>query len=318
MGPRLHSRLQPPNLFSNRCTDMGQIIKKEEQSEVTSAPLNDELQDRDAPHSTSSRIPNEKVNAQGAPDRPSGPVAKGPVLEADQTRPTRESVHIEPVAPKRVPSPTDPSTEPEDEEENESDDEDAEEADERAEPDIPEHVEEAIEDARVEGYEKGYSEGYDDGYDEAEQSLRAEWEEERETLIDDTNRFETLWAQYIDENESRMVELTLQLAEAIVDAPLTDSLRSAAEEAIIEAVAELAVTPPITITVHPVDYKRLQESGLADHLTEKYEDLQLESDPDRVEGDWTVASPAGAIRRRRSEVIDTLRSRLRLPGSEES
>jgi len=84
------------------------------------------------------------------------------------------------------------------------------------------------------------------------------------------------------------------------------------EEAVIEAVAELAGTPPLTITVHPVDYQRLQESGLAEHLTEKYEELQLESDPEHKEGDWTVASPAGAVRRRRSEVIDTLRERLRL------
>jgi hypothetical protein len=83
-------------------------------------------------------------------------------------------------------------------------------------------------------------------------------------------------------------------------------------------VAELAGTPPITVTVHPVDYQRLQESGLADHLTDKYDDLQLESDPERAEGDWTVASPAGAIRRRRREVIDTLRGRLSLSDSDSS
>lgn len=302
---------------------MGRIIKKEEQTDVTSAALDETLHDKDVPGSSLSRIPKERVNPpEGADHSPDRPVARGPVLEADQVQRTSGSVRIEPIAPE----PTSPRPAPAEQTEEDAGDElggrddatgETNDATERTDAEWREHLEEAVEEARTEGYEKGYSEGYDDGYDEAEATLREEWEAEQDALIDDTTRFEEVWSQYIAENESRMVELTLQLAEAIVDAPLTDSLRSASEEAIIEAVAELASTPPIEIIVHPVDYQRLQESGLAEHLTDKYDDLHLESDPERTEGDWTVASPAGAVRRRRSEVIDVLRGRLGLAPSDE-
>jgi flagellar biosynthesis/type III secretory pathway protein FliH len=304
---------------------MGRIIKKEEinreeQSDVTSAPLSEEFQDGATRGSSSSRIPRENVllpqDANHSPDRPT---SKGPVLEPDQIRQASESFQVEPVEPTPVSSSADPPAEqPEETEDPDHGDEKNNDAPERTDAEWQEHLEEMVEEARVEGYEKGYSEGYDDGYDEAEASARAEWEEEREALISDINGLEEAWTQYIDDNESRMVELTLQLAEAIVDAPFSDSLRQASEEAIIEAVAELAGTPPLTVTVHPVDYQRLQESGLAEHLTDKYAELQLESDPDHTEGDWTVASPAGAIRRRRSEVIDTLRDRLHLSSTNTS
>lgn len=294
---------------------MGRIIKKEEQTDVTSAALDETLHDKAVPGSSLSRIPKERVDPPEESDHsPDQPVARGPVLEADQVQRTSGAVRIEPIAPE----PTSPRPAPAEQAEANADDAPVETdgAPERTDAEWREHLEEAVEAARTEGYEKGYSEGYDDGYDEAEATLREEWEAEQEALIDDTTRFEEVWSQYVAENESRIVELTLQLAEAIVDAPLTDSLRSASEEAIIEAVAELASTPPIEIIVHPVDYQRLQESGLAEHLTDKYDELHLESDPERTEGDWTVASPAGAIRRRRSEVIDVLRGRLGLAPSD--
>lgn len=300
---------------------MGRVIKKEEQSDVTAAPLNEDFGEDAVPESSSLRIPGEKVNVQGEGGSSGEPVARGPVLDPDQTRPASEPVQIDPIDPEPVQPSEDPPPEAaEDRDEPDGDDEAEEESPSRTDAEWEERLEEAVEEARTEGYEKGYSEGYDDGYDEAEETLSAEWEDEREALIEDITQFEEIWTQYVDENESRMVELTLQMAEAIVDAPLTDSLRRVSEEAVIEAVAELAGTPPITITVHPVDFQRFHESGLAEHLTEKYEELQLESDPEREEGDWTVSSPAGAIRRRRSEVIDTLRNRLRLsaPDSDEA
>jgi flagellar assembly protein FliH len=172
-----------------------------------------------------------------------------------------------------------------------------------------------VEEARADGYERGHDDGYDDGYDAAESALQAEWEDARAALIDDTTRFEEAWAQYVEANETRFVELALTLAEAIVDAPLSDEVRAASETALADAVAELASTPPVTVTVHPVDYQRLQESGVAERLINAHDDVQLESDPERPEGDWDVSSPTGVVRRRRSEVIATLRDRLGLPAS---
>ncbi|WP_251980871.1 FliH/SctL family protein, partial [Salinibacter ruber] len=128
------------------------------------------------------------------------------------------------------------------------------------------HLEEKVEAARAEGYEEGhddgYEAGYDDGYAEAEATLRAEFDDTRRQLSEDIARFEELWETYIDDAESEIIELTLDLAETIVDAPFTETMRQASEEAVIEAVTELAATPPVTIRLHPVDCQRVRESGL--------------------------------------------------------
>lgn len=304
---------------------MGRVIKKGEQSDVTSASFDEvDFGAEETLGTSSTRIPAEKVDSPAESNRPDGRgTSKGHVLRADETRPAAQPVPVEPVTPEVEDSPSESATPAPDEEadrEPTSEDESADDAPPaRSDAEWQEHLEEAVETARAEGYEagreEGYEAGYDEGYAEAEATLRAEWEEEREALIEDTTRFEEIWSQYVEESESQLVELALRLAEAIVDAPLTDSLRRASEEALTEAVAKLAGTPPITITVHPVDFQRLQESGLAEHLTEKYDDLQLESDPECAEGDWSVSSPAGAIRRRRSEVVETLREHLSLSTS---
>jgi len=304
---------------------MGRVIKKDEQSDVTSASIDDEDLRAEGPPSTSSaRIPAEKVDSPAESTRSDEKrPSQGHVLRADETRPAAQPVPVEPVTPEVEDSPSEssaPAPEKEAEREPASGNEPSADAPPaRSDAEWQEHLEEAVEAAREEGYEtgreEGYEAGYDEGYAEAEATLRAEWEEEREALIEDTTRFEEVWTQYVEESESQFVELALRLAEAIVDAPLTDSLRRASEEALTEAVVELAGTPPITIIVHPVDFQRLQESGLAEHLTEKYDDLQLESDPECAEGDWSVSSPAGAVRRRRSEVVETLREHLSLSAS---
>lgn len=306
---------------------MGRVIKKDEQSDVESASLEEEdFRSEDVPPTSQSRIAAENVAPPDEPDRSSADASpKAPVLEDHQTHVSAEPVLVEPVAPE--PDPPSPDTSAPDEApdtETPPDDEPEADVPERTDAEWQEHLEEAVEEARAEGYEAGredgYEAGYDEGYAEAETTLRAEWDEEREALIEDTRRFEEAWAQYLEEREPQLVELSLQLAKAIVDAPLADSLRRASEEALTEAVVELAGTPPLTITVHPVDFQRLQESGLAEQLTEKYDDLQLESDPECTEGDWSVASPAGVIRRRRSEVVETLRDHLSLsaPRSEDA
>lgn len=305
---------------------MGRVIKKDEQSDVTSASLDaKELRDEGGAPS-SSRIPAEKVEPPSDADRPAGKGAsEGQVLRGEETQQAVQPVSVEPVTPAEDPDSDDAPSSVRDADGGHdggaADDrkEEAEKADgppTRTDAEWQEHLEEEVEAARAEGYEagreEGYDAGYEEGYDEAEATLRAEWEAEREALIEDITRFDEVWAEYIDESESRFVELALQLAEAIVDAPIASSLRQASEEALAEAVAKLSGTPPVTITVHPVDFQRLQESGLAEHLTDKYEDLHLESDPECAEGDWSVASPSGVVRRRRQEVVNTLRDHLSL------
>lgn len=312
---------------------MGRILKEDDQSNVRPASLDETDFREDAPPAASPRIPADQVNiSNDGPRGPDAPAARD-VLRRDQTQEADAPVPVEPPAAPDEPSstgaspkhpgvddgPADPaSTDVPSTPAASADTADASLPD-RTAAEWQDRLDKAVEEARAEGYERGhddgYEAGYDDGHNAAESALQAEWEDARTALIDDTTRFEEAWAQYVEANETRLVELALTLAEAIVDAPLSDEVRTASEAALTDAVAELASTPPVTVTVHPVDYQRLRESGLAEHLIDAHDDLQLESDPERPEGDWDVSSPTGVIRRRRSEVIATLRDRLGLPAS---
>jgi flagellar assembly protein FliH len=48
-----------------------------------------------------------------------------------------------------------------------------------------------------------------------------------------------------------------------------------------------------------------------ERLNENFDGLTLEPEPDFEEGDWSVSSSTGVVRRLRDEVLDTLRSELR-------
>jgi len=290
---------------------MGRVIKNAETSEVTSVSLDEEVLTGE-----SDRIPAEQVAADDETE--TDEVApQGRVLRAGEAGRSTEPV---PVRPEAVEAQAGA-----DEEQASSADEAASGTQEapsdesttgpvRTDEEWREHLEEQVEAARAEGYEagheEGYEAGYDDGYEEAEASMRAEFDEERRQLIEDATRFEQLWETYLDEAEAQMVELSLDLAETIVDAPFTESMRRASEEAVVEAVTELSSAPPVTIRLHPVDCQRVRESGLVERLQKNFDGLTLEPEPDFEEGDWSVSSPTGVVRRRRDEVLETLRTEL--------
>ena len=300
---------------------MGRVIKNTETSEVTSVSL-----DEDVLAEGADRIPAEQVAETEGDDgdtTPGDAAPQGRVLRAGQAGRSPEPVTVrpeeiatqdesasEPMAPAArddaetdAPSANGADADPDENEPTRTD------AEWRA------HLDEQVEAARAEGYEEGhddgYEAGYDDGYEEAEATLRAEFEDTRRQLSADIARFEELWETYIDDAESEIVELSLDLAETIVDAPFTETMRQASEEAVIEAVTELAGTPPVTIRLHPVDCQRVRESGLVTRLQENYDGLTLEPEPNFEEGDWSVSSPTGVVRRLRAEVLETLRGELR-------
>lgn len=294
---------------------MGHVIKEDEAADVTSISF-----EENAFTAGSDRIPSEEVSTPPDADEEKKDPRHGQVLREGQTRRTERPVTITTQSPEIESSGEagDAQGSGESRTGGEGATSTARVPSSRSDEEWQEHLQEAVEEARSEGYEEGYEAGYETGYEEAEETLCAEHEEQRAALMEDITSFDELWETYIEESEPPLIELTLNLAEAILDAPLTDSIREASEEALAEAVAELANAPPVTVTVHPVDYQRFQESGLADRLTKKYEDLHFESDPECVEGDWSVSSPEGAIRRLRSEVLKTLRSRLGLAPSNSS
>lgn len=291
---------------------MGRVIKNTETSEVSSVSLDEEVFTGGA-----DRIPAEQVETEeGVEAEPDGVAPQGRVLRAGEAGRSSEPVTVRPEDVKTQDSSDGESATSAEEAETEEDPADeAKSPPMRTDAEWQEHLQEKVEAARAEGYEEGhddgYEAGYDDGYEEAEATVRAELDETRQQLIEDTSRFEQLWETFIDESESQLVELSLDLAETIVNAPFTETMRRVSEEAVIEAVTELASTPPVTIRLHPVDCQRVRESGLLERLRENFDGLTLEPEPNFEEGDWSVSSPTGVVRRLRSEVLETLRGELR-------
>jgi flagellar assembly protein FliH len=260
-----------------------------------------------------SRISRDRVQMKENASRPSARSRR--VLHAGAVNEHVESYAI-PVAEldPDFPLPEPPSSAPP--EDAEGDEADADDPDDP--PPTPEEIEaqwkarleEAVETARTEGYEKGYSEGYDDGFDEAESQLKAEFEAHRDRVVDDMERVRTAWRDYIEESEPHLAQTTIDVAETLMDAPLPDSVRRVSARAIAEAVEDLADTPPLTISLHPVDYQHLQETGMLEQLNANHDYLRWNTRPELDEGDWSVESPVAMVRHFRDELIRNLRTRL--------
>ena len=168
-------------------------------------------------------------------------------------------------------------------------------------------LDDATEEAHAEGRNEGFAEGYDEGYADARDELTQTFDEEVESLAADVTQLKQLWRDYIENAEPALLELTVEVAEALLDAPLPESIRGASARAIAEAVEELAGAGSLTVSLHPVDYQRLQEKGLIDQLNANHEQaLQWNPDPERPEGDWSVESPTSMIRHYKSEILDTV------------
>lgn len=172
-------------------------------------------------------------------------------------------------------------------------------------------LEAAREDAREAGYEAGHEAGYEAGYEAAREELQADFDATLRRLADDVEQLRSLWHEYIEATEPALLDMTVEIAEAVLDAPLPESIRGASARAIAEAVEDLANADSLTVSLHPVDYQRLQEQGLIDQLTANHEQtLHWHPDPDHEEGDWSVESPTALIRHWKDETLSAIKQRL--------
>ena len=172
-------------------------------------------------------------------------------------------------------------------------------------------IEAAREEAYRSGYNDGHVDGYEVGYDDAEADLKQMFVTDVEQLATDVEQLKTLWTEYIEASEPALLDMTIEIAEALLDAPLPESIQGASARAIAEAVEELAGAATLTVSLHPVDYQRLQEKGLIDQLTANHEQtLHWNPDPDHPEGDWSVESPTALIRHQKDETIESIRQLL--------
>ena len=145
--------------------------------------------------------------------------------------------------------------------------------------------------------------------DAADQEAHAQAESVRQSA----ERLGALWAQGVRELEPMLAALAVEAAEAVLEAPLSEAQRSAAGRALSTAIDTVAGGPAVTVSLHPIDLLRVQESGLAGALDETHADLRWEADAELAEGDWAVSTDEAAVRRVRSAMIAALRERLGLP-----
>lgn len=166
-------------------------------------------------------------------------------------------------------------------------------------------------DRREQARREGYQEGYEKARREADEQIA-----ELETLLDEGLReLEREWASFFEHVDRDLADLSVQIAERILDAPLPHEMHDRVKSAIHDAVDELAGETRTDVTLHPADYLRMQESGLMEQLETAYDHLQWHSDPDlEFQGNWIVESPQGALRHLKEELLHEIATSLGLHG----
>jgi hypothetical protein len=188
------------------------------------------------------------------------------------------------------------------------------------EPAPPTYAAAALDAARAEGAEAGRRER--DGEvgalrAEVERLTRAQTDaaqaaEAQATTVDQAaGRLAALWAEAVRALEPDLAALAVDVAEAVVAAPLSDRQRDAAARALADAVDRLAGALPVTVHLHPVALLRLREAGLAEALEHAHA-LRWEPDDRLGPDEWTAETDEGAVRRLRGPVFAALRDRLGL------
>ncbi len=147
-------------------------------------------------------------------------------------------------------------------------------------------------------------------------AAEAEWRERllrlQEQWAEELEQLRQAWYAYVRQLEPLLVEMALDVAEALLDAPLAESLKGVSARVLAEAIEHLARETPIEISLHPVDFLRLQEQGVIAQLESRHPDLRWQLNPALKEGDWIVQTPAAMRRSIRQELLQTLRQRLGL------
>ncbi|MGB3543586.1 hypothetical protein [Rubrivirga sp.] len=134
----------------------------------------------------------------------------------------------------------------------------------------------------------------------------------QEIVTGAVERLSALWADAVRALEADLAALAIDVAEGVLDAPLTDAQRAASSSVLAQAVDTLSSGPAIDISTHPVDHLHLRESGLTDALSAAHTDLHWDTNAALNEGDWRVSTSEGAVHRVRAEMFESLRDRLGL------
>lgn len=161
--------------------------------------------------------------------------------------------------------------------------------------------------------ETAREEGFEAGYEKAREEADEQIAELEALLREGLDELESEWLSFFEHVETELAELSLGIAERILDAPLPHEMHDQVKGAVHDAVDELAGNGRTDITLHPADYLRMQESGLMEQLDTAYEQLHWHSDPElEYQGNWIVESPHGALRHLKEELLREITTGLGL------
>ncbi len=164
-----------------------------------------------------------------------------------------------------------------------------------------------MEEAAARARENGYRQGRED----AERATAEQGELLRAHVAQEMEAMKAAWRIHMERGEALLADLSFEIAETILSAPLPDNVRRVSARALHEAVEALAGSP-VTVSLHPVDRLRLQETGTEEEMRAVVPELRFDSDPALQEGEWVAASEVAAVRQVRAELLDALRRRLGL------
>lgn len=167
-----------------------------------------------------------------------------------------------------------------------------------------ERLEQAVATAREEGFEAGKA------------SLQAEMEQAmldaRTAFADDLTAVQQSWEGHLKDSRVRLVQLAFRIAEVVLDAPLPPDLRRITETTVTDAIERMIDDIPVEVALHPVNYLRIQESGLEAQLSAVHSKLRWRSDANLKENEWIIQSNRSATRRLEAELLDDLQRELAL------
>jgi flagellar biosynthesis/type III secretory pathway protein FliH len=152
------------------------------------------------------------------------------------------------------------------------------------------------------GYERGYEEG---------QAAALEASNHQTALLGAVAEgFDQAWESLAGNSEPLLVELAFRMAEAILESPLPESVRTLSTTALTEAVERMAEARSVQVTIHPADYMVLDESAILVPLGRNHPNLSWRTDAALERGDWEARSDGAVIRRVAREMLTDLRDRL--------
>ena len=179
-------------------------------------------------------------------------------------------------------------------------------------PGGPNDAEEEIdlEQLLLEAKEQGREEGFLEGKNEAEKQSLEKFKEHRQILDVALREIKDCWHSYIEQSETVLLNLSFEIAETILDAPLPERIRHISSKSILEGLEQLSSEAPITIALNSIDLLRLRESGLKTHIETMFPNIAWDPQPAYKEGDWVAESPLQSVRSVARELLQHLRTRF--------